>query len=364
MGNPARLIAALSALAADASARPLPAVSLTEAAMRGDLEAARAFCDAGAPLEQRTIGFASPLAAAASRGHLAVVELLVSRGASLDPEGSAFPLLAFPIANRRLDVVEFLLKAGAPVAKYRQNFRLAVKSGQWDVIDALLAGGADPAWLSEEERAQLEAFVAREQPRSAAYRRRLSEQQTQDLERAQVTRSAKPLSEAERAGQEAAAMALIEADPSLARSTTGNATPVLALAVSCGARDLARSLLAKGADPNAGGGGETPLARAAARSDPALVEALLDAGADPNLTGPGSVHPVLAAARAGSVACVELLLARGGRPRARDLKLAIEQAGGPEVKRITARLGDLQKPAPPRKASAKSRAKESRAEKP
>lgn len=159
MGNPARLIAALSALAADAAARPLPPVNLTEAAVRGDLDAVRAFLDGGAELEQRTIGFASPLAAAAGRGHLDVAELLVARGASLDPEASAFPLLAFPIANRRLDVVERLLKAGAPVAKYRSHFRLAAKNGQWDMVDAMLAGGADPGWLSDAERAPLDAAL-------------------------------------------------------------------------------------------------------------------------------------------------------------------------------------------------------------
>jgi len=360
MGNPARLISALSALAADAARRPLPPVNLTEAAVRGDLEAVGAFCDAGASLEQRTIGFASPLAAAASRGHLAVVELLVARGASLDPEGSAFPLLAFPIANRRLDVVEFLLKAGAPVAKYRSNFRLAAKSRDWDVIDAMLAGGADPAWLSEDERGQLEAFVAREQPRSPEYRRRLCEQQAKEVERALVTRSGPPLSEADRASHEAAAIAEIERDPSLARATTQSATPVLALAVSSASHDLVRSLLAKGADPNAAGGGETPLARAAARSDAVLIETLLDASADPNLAGPGSAHPVIAASRSGSLACLDRLLERGARPRVRDLKLAIEQAGGPEEKRIRERLAGMPPPATQRKTSSKSSAKGSR----
>lgn len=364
MGSPARLIAALSALASDAAAQPLPPVSLTEAAVRGDAEAVRAFLDAGAAIEQRTIGFASPLAAAASRGHLAVVELLAARGASLDPEGSAFPLLAFPIANRRLDVVEFLLKAGAPVAKYRPHFRLAVKSGQWDVIDAMLAGGADPAWLSEGEKAQLDAFVAREQPRSPAYRHRLSEQQARDVERAQVTRTGPRLSEAERASRESEAIAEIEGDPSLAHATTGSATPVLALAVSSGSLNLVRRLLASGADPNAAGGGETPLARAAARSDLVMLETLLDAGADPNLAGPGSAHPVIAASRAGSLACVERLMERGARPRARDLKLALEQAGGPDQKRIAALLEGSPGPATPRRTQAKSSAKRTRNAKP
>ncbi len=345
MGNPARLIAALSALAADAAARPLPPVNLTEAALRGDLAAVRAFLEGGAELEQRTIGFASPLAAAAGRGHLSVAQLLVARGASLDPEDAVFPLLAFPITNRRLDVIEFLLGAGAPVTRCRPQLRQAVKDQHWDVVDALIAGGADPAWLSAAERAQLDAFVASEQPRSPVYRQRLAERQEREFERARVMPTAQPLSEAERASHESAAIAEVERDPALARATTDSGTPVLALAASSGARELVKRLLASGADPDAAGGSETPLARAAARSDVALVEILLDAGADPNLTGPGSVHPVVAASRAGSLGCVELLLARGARPRARDLQQALQHAGGPEEKRIVARLEALQTPA-------------------
>lgn len=248
MGNADRLIAALSALAADAAARPRPPVNLTEAALRGDAAAVRAFLDGGAPVEERTIGFASPLAAAAGRGHLEVVRLLVERGASLDPEGSAFPLLTFPIAHRRLGVVEHLLKAGAPVARYRPHLRQAVAHRHWDVVDALLAGGADPAWLSAEERAQLEAFVAREQPRSPGYRQRLRLEQARQLERERVGPAPEPLAEPERARCESAAVAEVEQDPALARTRTANGMPVLALAVSAGAGRLVRALLAAGAD--------------------------------------------------------------------------------------------------------------------
>ena len=341
MGSPSRLITALAALATDAAARPLPPTNLTEAAVRGDLDGVRAFLDGGANIEERTIGFASPLAAAAGRGHRHVVDLLISRGASPDPEGAGLPLLSFPIANRRLDVVERLLKAGAPVVKYRSHFRLAAKNRHWDMVDAMLAGGADPAWLTEAERADLDAFTARENPRSDAYRKRLREEQEGQIERARVNRAGRPLDAAERASREAEAIAEIERDPKLALARSDGATPVLALAVSSGARDLAAALLSKGADPNDGGSAESPLARAASRSDAALVDVLLNAGADPNLSTAGSPHPLTAAARAGSLSCVERLLAHVVRPRAKDLKLAIEQAGGPDAKAMVGRLEAL-----------------------
>jgi ankyrin repeat protein len=142
-----------------------------------------------------------------------------------------------------------------------------------------------------------------------------------------VTRSPPLLSDEDRAKHEAAAIAEIERDPSLARTTTGSATPVLALAVSSGARDLARRLLAKGADPNAGGGGETPLCRAAARSDLVLVEALLDAGADPNQAGPGSAHPVIAA-RARGFTRLPRTVDRSRRPSPCSRGEAGPRAGG------------------------------------
>jgi hypothetical protein len=343
--NTDRLIAALSALAADMAARPLPPANITAAAVCGDVAAVRAFLDGGADIEEHTIGFASPLAAAASRGHLDVVKLLVERGANLDPDGSLFPLFTFAISNQRLDVVEYALKAGAPVAKYRNHFREAVKQKHWDMVDAMLAGGADPGWLSNVERAQLDVFVTREQPRSFAYREKQREQQARRLERERVTPSPRMLTDAERARHEAAALAEVGRDPALARARTGNATPVLALAVSAGAYELVRCLLAAGADPDDGGAAETPLARAAARSDGPMLEALLAAGAGPNRSGPGSPHPLLAAALAGSLSCVETLLARGARPRAKELKIAIDGAGGPDAARIAALLGALQTPA-------------------
>ncbi len=360
MGKPDRLIAALTALTEDAAARPLPPVNLTDAAVRGDAEAVRAFLDGGAEIEERTIGFASPLAAAAGRGHLEVVKLLVERGASLDPATSVFPLLAFPIANRKLDVVEYVLSAGAPVAKYRPHFRDAVKNARWDVVDAMLAGGADPGWLSDAERAALDSFVAREQPRSPEYRQRLREEQARQFERARVTPAPKALADADRARHEAAAIAEIERDPALARARTGNGTPVLALAVSAGAHEFVRRLLAAGADPDDGGGGDAPLARAAARSDLPILETLLAAGADPNRSTAGSPHPLLAAAVAGSLACVEALLARGAKLRARDLKAALDRAGGPDAARIVTRLAALQTPV----SATKRRATEAAAARP
>ncbi|MBP6704381.1 MAG: hypothetical protein KA385_12785, partial [Vicinamibacteria bacterium] len=71
-------------------------------------------------------------------------------------------------------------------------------------------------------------------------------------------------------------------------------------------------------------------------------------------------HPVIAAARAGSLGCLELLIDRGARPRAREVKLALEQAGGPDEERITARLAGLQAVAGERKSPRGSAAKGAR----
>lgn len=357
MGNPDRLIACLSALVEDAAATPLPPVSLTEAAVRGDVDAVRAFLDAGGDIEERTVGFASPLAAAASRGHLPVVELLIERGASLDPEGAAFPLLAFPIAHRRLQVVERLLKAGAPADKHRSQFRQAVKQRHWDVVDAMLAGGVEAHWLDAREQAALQEFVEREQPRSAAYRSSLQQQQARQFERDRVSPAPRRLQAATRLQLESEAIAQLLREPGLAHARTASATPMLALAVAAGSHRLLQQLLQCGADPNDGGAGPTPLSRAAARSDLQAIDLLLQAGADPNRRIVGSAPALLAAGLAGALDCVDRLLAAGARLRAGERRQLQQQAGGAQAAQIVARVGAAESvlSKPPAAASSRRR---------
>ena len=56
--------------------------TLTAAATEGDLRLMEVFLTRGADIEERTIGFASPLCAACAAGQVDAVRLLLARGAA------------------------------------------------------------------------------------------------------------------------------------------------------------------------------------------------------------------------------------------------------------------------------------------
>ena len=105
-----------------------------------------------------------------------------------------------------------------------------------------------------------------------------------------------------------------DGDPSAPGGPRGWA-PILYVAHSCfAAPELARALLARGADPNATftneyGQMSAVYGAAGVRHDPELTRVLLEAGADPN-DGESLYH----AAEADDTACLRLLLEHGARP--------------------------------------------------
>jgi ankyrin repeat protein len=272
-GPLAALTRHLAALAEDAAARPAPCRTLTAAAVSGDVDLVRAFLDDGADIQERTIGFESPLAAAASAGHLAVVDLLLERGASLDQPDAMFPILHFPILHQRALMIEHLLRAGAPRDKHRRHLRLRAKERHWAAVDAMLEGGMDPAWLDPDHRAGLEAWRAENPDRLAAWRAAEAEA---DARRVAPSRRGRPLEPTARAAEEAAAVGLVQAHPELARASTASGTSLLVVAAQAGADELVRALLAAGADPDACGSGPSALMRAAERGDVEMLRLLLE----------------------------------------------------------------------------------------
>jgi protein DGCR14 len=85
--------------------------------------------------------------------------------------------------------------------------------------------------------------------------------------------------------------------------------------------EAVKQLLDRGADPNRGARGATPLTWAARRGHLQISRMLLDAGADPNirLQYDGS-SPLMRAAEHGHTAVVRLLLERRADPSLRDLR--------------------------------------------
>jgi ankyrin repeat protein len=332
-----QLIRHLSALSEDAAIRPGPCQTITEAALRGDVALLAAFLAGGANIDQRSIGFASPLDAAASAGHLAAVEFLMARGASLTRPDALFPILHFPSTNRRLEVIERLLQAGVPHEPHRPLLRLMARNKHWDVVDAMVAGGMDIAWLSAGEQAAFTAWRQQEGPRDTAWlaARRARETQKQAAVR-QRALGKRRLSDAEREEHETAAIALVEKHGrDLAQARLQSGTSVLAQAIAVDAQRLAAALIAAGAPLNSSDPINAPLAKAAERGAVESMKMLLDAGAEAN----GAA--VIAAARAGSLAGLELLLERGARPLAKERNAALSMACGPDEKKLRERLEAL-----------------------
>jgi outer membrane protein assembly factor BamB len=84
---------------------------LREAVRRGEIEKVRALLDAGVPVDAKNRYGATALFFAADKGHLAIVELLVERGAAIDAEDTFYGMTPIVRAfdRKHEDVALFLL---------------------------------------------------------------------------------------------------------------------------------------------------------------------------------------------------------------------------------------------------------------
>ena len=195
----------------------------------------------------------------------------------------------------------------------------AVAAGDLDRVKELV--GADPALARARDGQGLTPIL------HARYR--------DDLEMVRALLAANPdldVFEAAALGDEHAAGRLVDADPGLVESWSGDGFTALHLAVFFGHPDMATLLIGHGADVAAVSRNPMtvmPLHSAVAGRDARTVEVLLASGADVNATSHAGFTPLLDAAQNGDRSIVELLLARGADPeltteagkRARDLAL-------------------------------------------
>jgi ankyrin repeat protein len=226
---------------------------LLAAAERGDLEAVRRWIARGEDVDLAVPSRGTALIRAATWGHLAVVEELLSAGADPNrsegrgrrPEGLQRTPLAAAAAQGSLAIVRRLLDAGAAVEAAPEGdgtaLMEAAQHGHLDIVELLLDHGADA-------------------------NRRLE----------------------------------------------GDGNPLIA-AVRGGSQPVVRRLLAAGADAAVGVPGDgNPLIAAVERGDRDLVELLLEAGADPYAYVPGDETALTRAAENGRRDLVELMVDRSG----------------------------------------------------
>ncbi len=251
-----RIIAALLALALAA-----PAIAhereMIEAIGRGDLEAMRAELAGG-----------------------------VNPNGLDDPTPMATWLPVYYAAEAgRADMLATLVEHGADIDRRDRNgdrpMDWAARYGKTDIVRLLLGAGADPA---------------------------------------QAGNRGTPLVQALEGGHYATAGLLL--DTMKAQAGVGQAELDAALYVAAKGRDvdLARRLIAEGADPDGHAGyfGESALHGAALRSSTEMIELLVAAGADLEARMRDGETPLFIAAKYGQAATLRALLEAGAEPDARD----------------------------------------------
>ena len=139
-----------------------------------------------------------------------------------------------------------------------------------------------------------------------------------DIARLLVARGADlSFHEACAAGETDRAQEMLKSDPALLDTRSADGYPPLGLAIFFGNRDLAKFLIAHGADVNAAADNAqrvAPVHAASAVCDHELLTMLLDRGADANARQQMDYTPLHTAASRGDVVMAKLLLDRGADP--------------------------------------------------
>lgn len=220
----------------------------------------------------------TPLHLASALGNAAVVTRLLSAGAAADP---ATPVGVTPLMEAArtgsVPIVEALLAKGASAntrerARGQTALMWAAARRHPDVVSALLAAGADgrARTMARTVTVMLDRGPGREAKTAMKHG-------------AQVQQGGfTALHFAAQAGDAASAALLADAGAPLDEAAADGNTP-LVLAAFSGQGEVARLLLARGANPAASGAGYTALHAAALRGDVETTTALLGRGADPNV---------------------------------------------------------------------------------
>jgi ankyrin repeat protein len=343
------LFALLHSLQLPESARRAPPSSVTGAAMAGDTALVQAFLDRGGDIEERSIGFASPLQAVAGGGRLELVEFLLSRGADPKekPDAVYSPLSAAAMhghvavvrrliqaiadlsgetkaaahaaAHGQAACLRLLLDAGAPLGAHAgQTLRVAAWQGRFACVRMLVEAGVDPREHPDYQRDLFGEPVDKPyRPRDAAVENGhtliatyLDGKPVGDA----LAASAESEAEARGAGLVEGLEAVAGAISGTRRAKRKESAPLQGEAradAAARALELVRSGALGGRIDEPGPAGWPPLAMAAAAGHLDIVGALLEAGASPGAAGPEGSTALIEAARYGHAAVVARLLRSG-----------------------------------------------------
>ena len=125
-----------------------PAVSIHQAAWKGDVRAIEQHCDAGTDVNLRNNWNATPLHYATRSGQTAAANLLVAKGANVDAKNNeGVTPLHYSASGGHWAIVALLIANGAKVNEQDSEgltpLHRAARGGQWQTIDLLVANGAE-----------------------------------------------------------------------------------------------------------------------------------------------------------------------------------------------------------------------------
>lgn len=118
---------------------------LALAAIKDDVEGVKRFLKDGADVNGEAYAMGTPLKAAVDRDKLAMIRVLVSNGANINPPGE--PMLFDAIDHGKPETVKLLVELGADVNRAWQHdtpLGVAARMGKADLVKLLLDAKADP----------------------------------------------------------------------------------------------------------------------------------------------------------------------------------------------------------------------------
>ena len=245
-----------------------------------------------------------------------LVSLAVAAGAAPDAAGQD-PSLVDAVAAQDADAVEALLAGGADVNARRPDGATALTwAAHWDdlaLAARLLEAGADADAADDHGVTPLER--AAENASLAMVELLLDGGADADAAR---TSGLTPLMTAARTGDAAIVEALLDRGADVNAVTVETRSTALMWALAAPHHDVARLLLARGADPTLEtSAGFTTLMFAARNGDVAMGRALVEAGVDVNAPGSDGTHALPFAIIAGQAGFARFLLDEGADPNHR-----------------------------------------------
>lgn len=310
MANRAEVVELLLDVGADVNANVVKGglSPLYAAAVRGHIDVVRLLLNRGAIVRPADPDIPPPLYGAVQGGHRNVVELLLASGADVDPEAAGGWNALYPAALAgHTEIVELLLARGADVNAANPGgdtaLHAAAKLGSQAMVELLLANGADVN--ATDTRGRTPMHVAIPQGHVAMVEQLLAA--GADIA-ARDERGATALHQAAALGRAEIARLLAARGADIHAADKQGRTSLHYTAIS-GHTKMAGFLLGEGIDVNARDQeGATAVDLAAARAAARLVELLLTHGAE---LRDGADKLVLWAARRGTQQMLELLEARG-----------------------------------------------------